>query len=220
MRVGVVAEGPSDFYAIEAVVQHVDASVELELIQPETTLQSGYPNGWRGVRAWCQENGFRLETIMGGVRGRELDALVVQVDCSMAHNVGARRPCPPAKATADALRHEVLGWLGRAPLPGWIVLATPAQMTETWIVAALSPPYGSVGPIECDLGVEMELVRRHYLRRRCGEVKKPAGRYLPLVNKMIGRWDVVKRACGEASRFDEEARRTLAAVAAGGGHGP
>lgn len=218
MRLGVVAEGPSDFLVIEAVVRRLDPSVELELIQPGTTLVSGYPNGWRGVQAWCEENGPRLEAVMRGVKGRELDGLLIHTDCSMAHNVAARRPCPPCRDTVDALRAVVAGWLARKHLPGWIAIVTPAQMTDAWIVAALDdPPYEGLPDIECDLGAEDELARRRLLRRRDGQIKKPRVRYERLVASMIARWEAVRASCTIAALFEGEARGLLAVIASGGG---
>lgn len=221
MRIGVVAEGVTDFMVIEEVLRLIDPSIEAQRLQPDTTLMSGRPNGWRGVRAWCNENGPRVRALLRGVKGQELDGLVVHVDCSMAGNVGAQRPCPPANATASALRPVVVGWLGINPLPPWLVLALPSQTSATWLVAALAPPYtpprGRI--LECDLRAEDELPRRRELgvKVKNGAVKSPARCYPPLVQAMGAAWAGVKAACGQAAQFEADLRGAVAAVLAGNG---
>lgn len=130
IRVGIVAEGPSDWYVLEAVMRTMSADLEFEHLQPDITLTNPR-NGWRGVKAWCEENGPRLELLMTGVVGRPLHLLVIHADCSMADKVGAGRPCPPAVDTARALR-GVIGstWLRRLPMPMFVIIACPAQSHE------------------------------------------------------------------------------------------
>jgi hypothetical protein len=140
---------------------------------------------------------------------------VIAVDCSMAHNVGARRACPPAKDTADALRKVLLQeWLGLPVLPSFVVVSTPAQMADTWVLVALDPPYSGVGPIECDGRVEQEFVARHLLRKKDGEVKKPEARYRPLAAAMARRLDHVCASCAEAARFLADLKIATAAAPA------
>lgn len=205
LRVGIVAEGKSDWLALEAIVRSVHPDVEFERLRPDMTLSSRSPHGWRGVKAWCQEHGTRLTVLMQGVVGRPLHLLVIHADCSMAHNEKADRPCPPAQATADALRDVITrAWLGFQSLPRIVVLATPALTTDSWVIAALDPPYRGKGPLECDERVERELVARGLLRKKDGEVKKPEGRYKPLVQEMIRNFERVRLYCSEAERFYAE----------------
>lgn len=213
IHVGLVAEGPSDWLALEALILTVAPGAQFLHIRPDMTLASRSPHGWKGVRAWCQTVGPVLESFLSGVPGLPLDLLVMHVDGSMAHNVGADRPCPPAEATASALREVVTrDWLGRASLPGFVVLATPSMSTDAWIVAALDPPHQGDVPLECDRGIESELVRRRLLRRRDGEVKKPAAKYQPLAQQMALKVEEVCGLCSEAARFREELRAAVTAV--------
>lgn len=219
MRVGIVAEGKSDFMVIEAVLKGIDPTIEPQRIWPDFTVD-GRPHGygWRGVKAWCVENGPRLETFMRGVRGREIDLLVVHVDCSMADKVGAHRPCPPASDTADALCAVVLGdWLNREPSPLFLIVATPAQASDAWVVAALSPPFARIHEIECLPSPESELVRRRLLRRGSdGDVKKSASKYEPLAMNITDALDTVRAACGEADRFARALEERSAVFMLGG----
>lgn len=205
LRAGIVAEGKSDWLALEEIMRTVRPDIELERLRPDLTLVSRSPHGWRGVKAWCRENGSRLEALMSGVVGRPLHLLVIHTDCSMAHNEDASHPCPPARATADALREVITGaWLGFEDLPRFVVLATPSLTVDTWIVAALDPAYEGRVHLECDDKAERELVRRRLLRLKDGEVKKPERQFLPLVEKMVEKLDDVCSTCSEAARFRED----------------
>jgi hypothetical protein len=209
MRIGVVSEGSSDWVVLEAFIRSVlGEDVEFQRLVPEQP--AGQPvqgGGWPAVRAWCLEWGSKLEALMRGVEGQDLHLLVIHVDCSMAQNVGARHPCPPAKTTADALRSVInSSWLGRPTQPPYLVLATPAQATEAWLVAALVPPYGRLASVECRVDVENELVARRILSRRPGGggVRKPVARFEPLAADMVQRLADVRAACSEADRFGLE----------------
>jgi hypothetical protein len=213
LRVGIVAEGKSDWLALEEIMRSVQPDIDFERLRPDLTLISRSPHGWRGVKAWCRENGSRLEALMSGVVGRPLHLLVIHADCSMAHNEEAVHPCPPAQATADALRMVMTGaWLGCDVLPRFVVLATPSLTMDTWVVAALDPPYEGQNPLECDDEAERELVRRRVLRLRDGEVKKPERQFRPLAEKMAERLDEVCAACSEAARFRREIQLALSTV--------
>jgi hypothetical protein len=212
IRVGLVAEGPSDWLALEELIRTVVPDVDFQHLRPDMTLTSKSPHGWKGVRAWCREMAPLLETFLSGVQDLRLDLLVIHVDCSMAHNLGISHPCPPAEATSNALREAVTrDWLRRDPLPDFVVLATPSMSTDAWIVAALDPPYQSKVPLECDPNAERELVRRRLLRLRDGEVKKPASRYQPLAEQMAQEIDEVCAACPEAARVRAELAAAVSA---------
>ncbi|MFO0628904.1 MAG: hypothetical protein U0325_25235 [Polyangiales bacterium] len=219
-----VAEGLSEFVVVEALLAAIEPGAEFERLWPNTQV-GGRPYGWRGVKAWCEENSSKLETFLRGVEGREIDLLVVHLDGTMAHNVKAQRPCPPAKDTADALRGVIGTWLARTPLPPWLVPMTPMQSTDAWVVAALFPPYipkrclgcaaagtGCPHPLECDPDPESDLVRRKLLRRKNGEVKKPERDYLPLAKGAAAAWATVSARCTEAARFEQELRAAVAAA--------
>lgn len=103
LRVGIVAEGPSDWLVLEEVMKTVHAEIEFVHLQPNQTLYSSLGQGWRGVRAWCVKNGPRLELIMNGDTASPLHILVIHADCSMADKAKVDRPCPPASDTAVAL---------------------------------------------------------------------------------------------------------------------
>ncbi len=211
MRIGLVAEGTTDFLVLESALARIAPGATFRRLWPDTQM-GGRPYGWRGVQRWCEEHGAALDAFMRGVVGDELDMLVVHVDCSMAHNVDARRPCPPASDTAAALQVVTASWLALEPLPAWLVVATPAQTSDAWAVAALDPPYESA-VLECEQGIERELVRRKLLRIRGGS--KSTAQYRPLAVAIGERWERVRETCGQAAAFDAGARRAAMLVAAG-----
>jgi hypothetical protein len=205
IRIGIVAEGPSDWLALEELIKAIHPDVDFIHLRPDMTLVSRSPHGWKGVKAWCKQEGARLEALLSGIQGYPIHLLVIHVDCSMAHNVGVLHPCPPARATADALREVLIqDWLGLGSLPGFVLLATPSRTTDAWIVAALEPPYSGSEPLECDDLAERELARRGLLPRKDGEVKKPHAKYRPLAEAMARALDRVCGICTEAERFREE----------------
>jgi hypothetical protein len=215
LRIGLVAEGKSDWIVLEELIQaaHPGIDIEFERLRPDFTLVSRSPFGWKGVRAWCLENGPQLEILMRGVVGRPLHLLILHVDCSMAHNEQADRPCPPALDTADALRTVITQtWLARSSLPGFLVLATPSRSSDTWVVAALDPPYVGRVLLECDERAEEELVGRGLLRKKQGEVKKHEARYRPLCRQMASQIDRVCQSCSEAQRFRIEVATAISDV--------
>jgi hypothetical protein len=214
LRVGIVAEGKSEWFVLEEMMRAIHSDIEFQRLRPDLTLVSGSPHGWRGVRAWCRELGGQLETFMTGVEGKRLDLLVIHVDCSMAHNEEADRPCPPALDTADALRKIVIQqWLGHPKQPPFVVVTHPSKTTDAWVVAALEPPYKKLANIECEPAAENELVARGLLRKKDGEVKKPEARYLPLAQQMAQQLATVCTHCTQAARFVAEFQAAIPVVA-------
>ena len=205
LRVGIIAEGKSEWLVLEAIMRQLQPDIEFVRIRPDFTLASMSPFGWKGVRAWCQEFGGKLEAFMRGVKGREIDLLVIHADCSMAHNEQADRPCPPASDTADALRKIVVsGWLKLATHPHFVLVTNPSKSTDAWVVAALEPPYRKLEVIECDEAVDNELVARGLLRMKNGKPQKSEPRYRPLAELVAQRLDTVQAHCLEAKRFVDE----------------
>ena len=202
LRIGLGVEGKSEWMVLEAAIRAIVPDVDFVRIRPDFTLVSGSPFGWRGVKAWCEENGSRLETFLSGVPSLPLHLLVVHADCSMAHNEDARRPCPPAVATADALRGVIVSsWLSLPSQPPYVVVVNPAMTTDAWIVGALQPPYSGLAELECDDRAEFELVRLGFLRQRDGEVKKAESSYKPLVEMFRNELALVRRHCTQLDRF-------------------
>lgn len=205
IRVGIVAEGRSEWLVLEATMRSLCRDIEFDRIRPDYAPLSGSPAGWRGVKAWCEENGERLELFLTGVPSRPIHLLLIHADCSMADKVGAARNCPPAVDTADALRVVILQqWLGLETQPPYLLIVNPSMSTDCWVVAALGLKRARPCDIECDPQVEEVLVREKHLRRKGGEIKKPEGRYQPLADAVATNLNSVRTQCTQAERFCAE----------------
>ncbi len=213
LRVGIIGEGKTDFLLLEAIVRALHPNIEVVPLFRDNTQP---PSGWGGVRAWCRENHDQLELVMRGVVGRELDLLVIHVDCSMAYNVLDVPPCPPASATADRLRELMVSdWLALPERPAFLVLATPAQSSDAWVVATLDPAFANLDGIKCDPAAEDELIQRRICRRRDGEVKKPARVFAPLAARVVELLDHVCHHCTQAASFRSDFANAVGSVPTG-----
>ena len=217
IRVGVVSEGMSDFLVLREVMRQVRPDAEFVQLHPDGTMTL-LGQGWMGVRAWCIRHGEILETLMVE---RQVHLLVIYLDCSMADNVEANRPCPPAGATAEALMAVVdEHWLRQVPRHPAVLIAAPAMSTEAWVVATLDSPPVALEAIECDPGVEDQLLKPIWgdikkLRWRDGGVKKPRAAYEPFAALVGADLDRVLARCSQAAAFHSNFVEAAGRVAPG-----
>ena len=215
LRVGIVAEGPTDRLVIEAVIHSVNPTIQCVPLFPDQTL-STLGAGWKGVRIWCSEFGRQIESLMKGVTGSPLDLIVIHADCSMADKEGIGLPCPPAAETGHALRLKILkDWLGYDLASPFVIMATPAQTTDTWVVATLEPPRVNLADLECDKAAEDWLGRSVWgeikrLPTRSGRPRKSASVYEPFAGLVEIMIDRVCQRCSEAETFRSTFRDAVA----------
>jgi hypothetical protein len=200
VRIGIVAEGPTDHLVLEALIARVLNVGEFVRLYPDDSRSLGGPGGWQGVRAWCTANQGALEAIMRAITGREIDLLVIHIDCSAAPTNGIPFNCPPPTATAEALRNQVVTWLGGV-LADYAVIATPSYCTDTWTVVALEPGQRGRADLECDPLIDRHLLREGRLRTKEGRVQKSVRRYEALAAVVASEADAVLSACSEAASF-------------------
>lgn len=165
MRIGLVAEGITDFVVLKSAIESMldGRSFDLKLLQPEGSVafagrgQAGaLGGGWKGVYRWCVQAASRGG---GALRDDPLfagyDLLILHLDADVAcadpaNDVVAPIPelagtlpceqdCPPPGATTEALRLVILSWVGESEVPSRTVLCTPSKSTESWVLAALFP---------------------------------------------------------------------------------
>ncbi len=229
--VGIIAEGPTDYLLLEAVIDAlVPIEVDFRLLQPVMGVAGGFGAngaGWRGVRHFCQrdivETTGSVARFLSAVRPR-LDLLVIHLDADVANTneIDCACPCPPASDTTASLRNVVLDqWLELAEPNPAIVIAVPAQATETWIVTALDAETNGepVGINECSPQPDLTLTRPPYrlLRARKRKpdnrlvVQKPRAVYeQTLIPKPVAAWRHVVTKCQEAAKFSQEVATALA----------
>ena len=218
VRIGVVAEGPTDFIVILALAQEILGDREFVPVQiqpPESDFansQGPLGGGWPGVFSWCQIQGS------GGADAcidilANLNVLVIHVDADIARerdlaHLSLTRPCPPASDTVDRVRDHLLDKLGLREPPPRLVFCIPAQATEAWVFACLHPDEVDFHqPFECRPKPESLLVAKgpyRLARKKGSKVDKDVGRYRDAAGDISAGWD---QACGrlaEAERFRRE----------------
>lgn len=231
MNIGTVVEGPTDRLVLEAVLDRVLPGDSRDHryfpLQPTSTFgQTG--TGWKGVRRWCRQTwggpGSRLELIISGSTGPPLDLLVVHVDADIAGepdllnnddepNPDIQQPCPPVNATTDQLRRVIMRWLRCKTLPPQVILAIPAQDTESWTFAALFPEDNLCGrnDYECirsgndHPGYRLTLINYgKLLGRRGGQIRKSGRKYSQVTSDIAEAWETVCCICTQAERFAQD----------------
>ncbi len=215
MNIGTVVEGPTDRLVLQAVLDKIiPGEHRYFYLQPSEPF-GRLGTGWKGVRRWCRETWQRedsdLERLLSAETGPPLDLLVIHVDADIAaeEEIGVQQPCPPAADTVDRLRQVVRDWLHRDNLPPAVVLAIPAQNTETWTFAALYPDdeLCSRADYECTDQPARNLTLARYgklLRRTGGRIRKSTRRYHTVAKRIAAAWETVCRICPQAKRFSDD----------------
>jgi len=225
--IATVVEGPTDRLVLEAILSRLIPGKHRYLpLQPLIPFgETG--TGWKGVRKWCwqrwQRTGSDLETLLSSAAGPPIDLLVLHVDADIAFEGDLQdaqddpvedvvQPCPPAEATVESLRQVILHWLHRTDLPQAVILAIPAQDTESWTFAALFPtdPLCLRSDYECICrGAHhpgYRLTLRAYgklLSRSSGRIKKSEPRYRKCLPQLVAGWDEACQTCSQAQRFTD-----------------
>ncbi len=233
MVIGTVVEGSTDTLVLITIIEHLYPGSHRYLdLQPSNT-HAERGNGWKGVRAWCEEtwqrNGSNLEIILSAETGDPIDLLVIAVDADIATEADLQddglgepiaevaQPCPPIAATVVQLEHVIMRWLRRerGNLPGQIVIAIPAQDMENWTFAALFPDdelcattdyecYHGGGTRSQHPGYLLTLERYGKLLKRDGNtIKKPQVKYRSALPKIAENWPRVCEICTQAQRFEQ-----------------
>ncbi len=232
LRVALVVEGPADFVVLNAVIGALLQNREFEVtaLQPELSkaLRAGTGGGWAAVCLWCRQ---MVKQAGGQARDNALfktyDLLVLHLDADVAgkrytddpriqdppNDLPCERPCPPPKATTDALRRVILGWLDVSHIPFHTVFCTPSKSTETWVLAALFPEdvAASAVELECRSDTDAVLQAKPLGQRLIRSGHKQIKAYREKESELRNAWPIVRAKCIEAERFS---RDFLAAVPA------
>lgn len=186
--IGFVCEGATDLPVLQAVVDAIlGRDYVTRSIQPETD-NLGSPSGWTAVKAWCERFGAQLEHYLTSF---EIDLLVIQVDADVARKMGA-------KTTADVCQ-AVKRWLGPGARDGRLLVAVPAQATDTWLLAACA----AVNPkIEDEPHPARALVKQKVLEADAdGKPRKHVAAYRRAASRITSRIVELRRTLPELERF-------------------
>jgi len=200
--IGLVCEGPTDFPILEAALQTILHGRNLRFFHLHPELdelsQKCAPAGWDRARAWCEQNRDRLEMFLE--LEPRIEILVLQVDQDRAKDILGKRPKPATpKSVGEKLRKHVLSvWLKKKKVPFCsFVAATPAQATETWIVAAYDE-------VDSDYEKEKQYLRdlenviREYINS--GRIKD-LQTYSQLSTAIPSKWSRIRNLLSQAQVF-------------------
>lgn len=221
LRIGLVAEGPTDYEIINAALQAVlPMSFVLTLLQPENTRPQ-FGGGWGGVLKWCHAASQRhAGPLTQDPTLSWFDLLVIHLDVDVAAKsyadcgpwVAENAPaygwgalpcgqaCPPVGDTCAALEHVLLSWLGNATADDKTIRCIPAQSTGTWLACAVldaSDPL--LRGAECNPALENQLASLPKARR----IKKTVADYRRFAPAVTAQWEKVKTICSQAERFEQ-----------------
>lgn len=167
MRVGVVCEGPTDFFAIRSFFGHaleVDTGVQPEFIALQPEVDCTNPEaGWGNVLLWLQRNSpkIRIQQYFagglfgGGLATPPLDALLIQLDSDILgehvftdyvqNTYGFQLGNPQLGAARANQIRAVLELACRFPEMTQAdidrhVIAPAVESTESWCIAAFTTP--------------------------------------------------------------------------------
>ena len=220
LRIAAAVEGPTDAVVLRAAIDCMLTGTEYEFVtlQPEESAAFGHASGgWGGVYRWARQS---VKSGGGSVSGSTVlsyhDLLIVQVDADVAgktyasasiynaprRNLPLQQPCPPPNGTTNALRTEILGWLGVARCPAQVVLCTPSKSIETWVIAAVCPNNRMVRrwDWECRPNPEGQLGTLPLAER----FKKAVADYRDRQDQMTVAWPGLVATLREAARFNTE----------------
>jgi hypothetical protein len=222
IRVALIAEGPTDAIIVEAALRALlPRPFVLTQLQPEPT-QPKLGTGWGGVLRWCREfaqrgySQFEDDPTLPG-----FDLIIVHLDADVAEGDYAdvseevaalalskgwpvlpnRVPCPPAEASADALRAILLSWAGLSKPGPRTALCIPSKAIDAWLAAALfDGGHKVLNDLECNLNLEAQLRALPKGER----VRKASREYRTHEKKLTESWALVRRRCSQADRFSNE----------------
>lgn len=226
LRVGLVAEGPTDHVVIEAALRSVlyPRTFVLTLLQPEGSVAFGSRGGgWAGVYRWCLQASGRGS---GRLRRDQLlfeffDLIILHLDADVAESgyaagsitpraadraLPCAQPCPPAAATTGALREVLWSWCGEQAAPSRTATCLPSKSMEAWVVVALFPTDPAVvNDIECLPNPASRLGQQPTPQR----IRKSRNEYLARSRQIESAWPRVTQVLSEAARFALEVTGAL-----------
>ena len=225
LRVALVAEGPTDRIVIQAAIEAMipNRSFILRQIHPEESAAFGeMGTGWVGVYRWCRKAVDRRNKNDGiDPIFANFDLLLLHLDADVAgksytdnnvvgeaNDLPCELPCPPPRATTDALRVVLARWFGADPLPFQVVVCMPSKSTESWVVAAVFPNDAAVASIECNLSVVARLGVQPIAKR----IRKTPRDYHAVRPQITAAWPRLVASLSEAQRFHVEFGTAIAFI--------
>jgi hypothetical protein len=225
LRIALVAEGPTDFEVIQAVLKAVlPKPFIMTQLQPEPT-QPQIGTGWCGVLKWCYQTHQRQHgLLMDDPTLASFDLIIIHLDVDVAHqqyldcgetvetwakenswqNLPCIQPCPPISPTANILGNVITSWLGQAKPCNRTIFCLPAQSSGTWLAAVILPST-ELSNIECNRMLESQLAQLPKKQR----IKKTTREYRMYAPRITEQWSQIKHVCTQAKNFEQLILRAL-----------
>ena len=227
LRVGLVAEGPTDAIVIEAALGSIlgGRPFVLTQLQPESSVGFGQAGtGWSGVYRWCKQVVARSGRLSSDrLLFGHFHAVIIHLDADVAAEVYSaagitpaatdqglpcQRPCPPPDDTVDALRGVALSWCGETTNPANTVFCLPSKSTEAWVVAALIPTDAAFAAYPC-FECHPEPAARLSQQPKASRFRKSVRDYRQRAEALRRAWPAVASRLSAAGRFRDEVLATL-----------
>ncbi|CAM2155511.1 DUF4276 family protein [Pararobbsia alpina] len=219
LRIGLVAEGPTDFQVIEGALKAIlRRPFVINLLQPEPT-RPDLGCGWGGVFKWCRE--FRQRgaaTIESDPTLSNFDMVIVHLDADVADKryldygeafgdvarnlmpLPCAQPCPPANNTVAALEAVLCSWMGIATTGPKSLFCVPSKAVESWLAAAvLADGHPLLAGIECRMDLDTQLASQPKATR----IRKSVREYRSRTAEVTAQWGRVKARCTQAIEFEK-----------------
>lgn len=240
IKIGFVVEGTADFIILSQVVgtilgepNYVSIPIQPHLTNDFRVAQDSQAGSWTGVYYWCREVS---SDSAGELAVNPLlsfcDLVVVQIDADVACKtytsahildpppravLPCQKPCPPSENSTTALRAVVLKWLNEDKLPDKVVFCTPSKATDLWVAIGLfynRRDVGGLREVECRDDPKSLLRGKPAPRKLIDGNQPDLAKYLEFAPEVAQNWDIVRRRCTEAMRFDSEFRAAMEPILA------
>lgn len=225
LTIGVVAEGPTDYVIIEALIQKfVPGEHNFLLLQPEGSATAGFGTrggGWPGVQRFCE----LIPSEFGGLQAfmskttPHMDILVIHLDGDVAREKGIA--CfvegPDIIQTSENLKEKILGWLKADRSDQQVVFCIPFDNSETWVLCAFDVNTDYHNPPEHFLEwlEKPEWIISHQAYRKpkrilkrdsgTGKPKKSQRKYSEeIVPVILQNWVNIRAICVQANAFEQD----------------
>lgn len=230
-RIGLVAEGPTDYELINAALKAIlQRPFVLNLLHPESSL-SVLGGGWGGVLKWCDAASQRhVGSLDSDPTLALFDLLIIHLDADVALKqytdcgpfvvkmaiekgwplLPCNQPCSPVANTCASLQAVLLGWLGNAQPGAKTALCLPAQSTGAWMVAALlNTAHPLCQGLECNPEAEAGLAFLPMAQRVKSKSRIEYRKHAAAVER---NWIDVKALCSQAGTFEQAVVAVLSGV--------
>lgn len=230
IRIGLVAEGPTDHIVIESALSGIfgnTAHFTCSLIQPDTTpscelggesdasLIDFVNPGWSGVYKWCRGVASKGSDDIFRLAALNFDVLIIHLDADVSRSTyeaarvtpveAAPLPCAGEGEKAESITNKmekyIKIWLEPVVIGNSTVFCIPSDNTETWAYIWKNPNKVLTTPT------------RHVEDRKdlVGRIKKTQKEYKIIAPYIKNNWQVIEEACPRAKLFSAAIRPCFSA---------